>query len=160
MKEFKKREPQGEVSIYQSIKVPTSPMVISGIFQFGIIKYCTSICIYISIDEFWVVTVRMRSLIQAAEISFFRRVTRPSLRDRVRSSYIRKELGVKPLLPRVQWGPVEVVQASYEDASWAPSFASTPNWEETPKYTQNMLEGTTYPIWLGNASGTHRSWKV
>ncbi len=41
---------------------------------------------------------RSRSRIQAAEISFLRRVAGCSLRDRVRSSVTREELRVEPLL--------------------------------------------------------------
>ncbi|TWW77646.1 hypothetical protein D4764_12G0010360 [Takifugu flavidus] len=43
--------------------------------------------------ELWVMTERTRSQVQAAEMSFLRRVTGLSLRDRVRSSAIREELG-------------------------------------------------------------------
>jgi len=49
-------------------------------------------------QEFWVVTERTRSRIQATEMSFLRRVAGLNLRDRVRSTDIRRELGVKPLL--------------------------------------------------------------
>ncbi|KAK0137435.1 putative uncharacterized transposon-derived protein F52C9.6 [Merluccius polli] len=52
--------------------------------------------------ELWVVTERTRSRVQAAEMSFLRRVAGLSLRDRVRSSVIREELGVDPLLLRVE----------------------------------------------------------
>lgn len=48
--------------------------------------------------EFWVMTDRMRSQIQAAEISVLRRVAELSLRDRLRSSEIQKELGLGLLL--------------------------------------------------------------
>ncbi|TWW62062.1 hypothetical protein D4764_04G0007090 [Takifugu flavidus] len=51
--------------------------------------------------ELWVMTERTRSRVQAAEMSFLRRVAGLSLRDRVRSSAIREELGVQPLLLRV-----------------------------------------------------------
>ena len=43
-------------------------------------------------------TERTRSRIQAAEMSFLRRVAGVSLRDRVRSSVIRERLGVESLL--------------------------------------------------------------
>ncbi|CAB1416408.1 unnamed protein product [Pleuronectes platessa] len=43
-------------------------------------------------------TERTRSRVQAAEMSFLRRVAGVSLRDRVRSSVIREELGLEPLL--------------------------------------------------------------
>jgi len=48
--------------------------------------------------ELWIVTERTRLRKQAAKISFFRRLARLSLRDRVQSSDIRRELGVEPLL--------------------------------------------------------------
>ncbi|KAK0143304.1 hypothetical protein N1851_018556 [Merluccius polli] len=43
-------------------------------------------------------TERTRSRVQAAKMSFLRRVAGFSLRDRVRSSVIREELGLEPLL--------------------------------------------------------------
>ncbi|TWW63115.1 hypothetical protein D4764_03G0001230 [Takifugu flavidus] len=52
--------------------------------------------------EVWVMTERTRSQGQAAEISFFCRVAGLFLRDRVRSSAIWEELGVEPLLLRVE----------------------------------------------------------
>ena len=73
---------KAKLSIYQSIYVPT--------LTYG--------------HELWVVTERMRSRIQAAEMSFLCRVAGLSLRDRVRSSDIRRELGVEPLLLRVERG--------------------------------------------------------
>ena len=77
--------------IYQSILVPTLtsghelwvPTLTSG-------------------HELWVVTQRTRWRVQAAEMSFLRRLAGLSLRDRVRSSVIREELGVDPLLLRVE----------------------------------------------------------
>ncbi|KAK3545223.1 hypothetical protein QTP70_002063 [Hemibagrus guttatus] len=54
--------------------------------------------------ELWVMTERVRSQIQAAEMSFLRRVAGRSLRDRVRSSVTREELGVEPLLLRIERG--------------------------------------------------------
>ena len=52
--------------------------------------------------ELWVMTERMRSRVQAAEMSFLRRVAGLSLRDRVRSSAIREGLRVEPLLLHVE----------------------------------------------------------
>ncbi|MDG2633017.1 hypothetical protein P7M35_24665, partial [Vibrio parahaemolyticus] len=69
-----------KLSIYRSIYVPT--------LTYG--------------HELWVVTERMRSRIQAAEMSFLRRVAGLSLRDRVRSSDIREGLGVEPLLLHIE----------------------------------------------------------
>ncbi|KAK3506157.1 hypothetical protein QTP70_018390, partial [Hemibagrus guttatus] len=54
--------------------------------------------------ELWVMTERVRSRIQAAEISFLRRVAGHSLRDRVRSYVTREELGVEPLLLHIERG--------------------------------------------------------
>ncbi|KAK3546555.1 hypothetical protein QTP70_027318, partial [Hemibagrus guttatus] len=71
-----------KLSIYQSIYVPT--------LTYG--------------HELWVMTERVRSRIQAAEMSFLRRVAGRSLRDRVRSSVIREELGVAPLLLHIERG--------------------------------------------------------
>ena len=71
---------KAKLSIYQSVYVPT--------LTYG--------------HELWVMTERTRSRIQAAEMSFLRRVAGRSLRDRVRSSVTREELGVEPLLLHVQ----------------------------------------------------------
>ena len=71
---------KAKLSIYRSIFVPT--------LTYG--------------HELWVVTERTRSRVQAAEMSFLRRVAGFSLRDRVRSSVIREELGVEPLLLRIE----------------------------------------------------------
>ncbi|KAK3537609.1 hypothetical protein QTP70_017005, partial [Hemibagrus guttatus] len=70
------------LSIYQSIYVPT--------LTYG--------------HELWVMTERVRSRIQAAEMSFLCRVVGRSLRDRVRSSVTREELGVEPLLLHIERG--------------------------------------------------------
>ncbi|KAK3559606.1 hypothetical protein QTP86_013548 [Hemibagrus guttatus] len=73
---------KAKLSIYQSIYVPT--------LTYG--------------HELWVMTERVRSWIQAAEMSFLRRVVGRSLRDRVRSSVTREELGVEPLLLHIERG--------------------------------------------------------
>jgi len=65
-----------KVSIYCSICVPT--------LTYG--------------HEIWVMTRSMRLRIQAAEMGFLQRVAWLSVRDRVRSSTIRRELEVEPLL--------------------------------------------------------------
>ncbi|XP_061894160.1 solute carrier family 25 member 55a isoform X1 [Entelurus aequoreus] len=67
---------KAKLSIYRSIYVP--------ILTYG--------------HELWVMTERTRSRVQAAQMSFLRRVVGLSLRDRVRSSAIRGELKVKTLL--------------------------------------------------------------
>ena len=66
---------KAKLSIYRSIYVPT--------LTYG--------------HELWVMTERTRSRIQAAEMSFLRRVAGRTLRDRVRSSVTREELGLEPL---------------------------------------------------------------
>ncbi|XP_061618152.1 uncharacterized protein LOC133471975 [Phyllopteryx taeniolatus] len=71
---------KAKLSIYRSIFVPT--------LTYG--------------HELWVVTERTRCRIQAAEMSFLRRVSGLSLRDRVRSSVIREDLRVEPLLLRIE----------------------------------------------------------
>ncbi|KAK0137964.1 Delta-1-pyrroline-5-carboxylate synthase [Merluccius polli] len=71
---------KAKLSIYQSIYIPA--------LTYG--------------HELWVMTERTRSRVQAAEMSFLRRVAGLSLRDRVRSSVIREKLGVDPLLLRVE----------------------------------------------------------
>ncbi|KAK3529813.1 hypothetical protein QTP86_006010 [Hemibagrus guttatus] len=71
---------KAKLSIYQSIYAPT--------LTYG--------------HELWVMTERVRSRIQAAEMSFLRRVAGRSLRDRVRSSVTREELGVEPLLLHIE----------------------------------------------------------
>ena len=71
---------KAKLSIYRSIYVPT--------LTYG--------------HELWVMTERIRSRIQAAEMSFLRRVAGCSLRDRVRSSVTREELGVEPLLLHIE----------------------------------------------------------
>ncbi|KAK3535487.1 hypothetical protein QTP70_016908 [Hemibagrus guttatus] len=73
---------KAKLSIYQSIYAPT--------LTYG--------------HELWVMTERVRSRIQAAEMSFLRRVAGRSLRDRVRSSVTREELGVEPLLLHIERG--------------------------------------------------------
>ncbi|XP_057696067.1 uncharacterized protein LOC130918404 [Corythoichthys intestinalis] len=71
---------KAKLSIYRSIYIPT--------LTYG--------------HEIWVMTERTRLRIQAAEMSFLRRVAGLSLRDRVRSSVIREGLGVEPLLLHVE----------------------------------------------------------
>ncbi|KAK3506093.1 hypothetical protein QTP70_018234, partial [Hemibagrus guttatus] len=73
---------KAKLSIYQSIYVPT--------LTYG--------------HELWVMTKRVRSRIQAAKMSFLRRVAGRFLRDRVRSSVTREELGVEPLFLHIERG--------------------------------------------------------
>ncbi|KAJ0002535.1 hypothetical protein NQD34_007684 [Periophthalmus magnuspinnatus] len=76
----KELSPKAKLSIYRSIYVPT--------LTYG--------------HELWVMTERTRSWIQAAEMGFLCRVAGRTLRDRVRSSVTREELGVEPLLLHVE----------------------------------------------------------
>ncbi|KAK3544536.1 hypothetical protein QTP86_015589 [Hemibagrus guttatus] len=73
---------KAKLSIYQSIYVPT--------LTYG--------------HELWVMTERVRSRIQAAEMSFLCRMAGRSLRDRVRSSVTQEELRVEPLLLHIERG--------------------------------------------------------
>ncbi|KAK3537395.1 hypothetical protein QTP70_008853 [Hemibagrus guttatus] len=73
---------KAKLSIYQAIYVPT--------LTYG--------------HELWVITERIRSRIQAAKMTFLRRVAGRSLRDRVRSSVTQEELGVEPLLLHIERG--------------------------------------------------------
>ncbi|KAK3520218.1 hypothetical protein QTP70_019360 [Hemibagrus guttatus] len=73
---------KAKLSIYQSIYAPT--------LTYG--------------HELWVMTERVGSQIQAAEMSFLHRVAGCSLRDRVRSFVTREELGVELLLLHIERG--------------------------------------------------------
>ncbi|TWW69186.1 R2DM Retrovirus-related Pol polyprotein from type II retrotransposable element, partial [Takifugu flavidus] len=77
MKELSRK---AKLSIYRSIYVP--------VLTYG--------------HQRWVMTERTRLRIQAAEMSFLCRVAGLNLRDRVRSSDIREELGVEPLLLHIE----------------------------------------------------------
>ncbi|KAI3356330.1 hypothetical protein L3Q82_017556, partial [Scortum barcoo] len=84
--------------------------------------------------------------IQAAEMSFLRRVAGRSLRDRVRSSVIREELGVEPLLLHIERSqlrwlghlfrmppgrlPREVFQACVPPREEAPSGRPRTRWRD------------------------------
>ena len=72
---------------------------------------------------------------QAAEMSFLQRGAGLSLRDRGRSSTIRREELHHP-----------------EGASWSPlftGFSGTSNWKKAPGQTQNSQEGLYIPSDLG-----------
>ena len=119
---------KAKLSIYRSIYVPT--------LTYG--------------HELWVVTERTRLRIQAAKMSFLRRVAGLSLRDKVRSSDIRRELGVELL--RVERSQL---RGFGQDATRAPPFGGFPgtsDWEEIPRQTQNPLEG----LYISSGLGTPR----
>lgn len=94
--------------------------------------------------ELWVETERMRSWIQAAEMSFFCRMAVLSLGFRVRSSDILRELRVKMLLlyiarSKLRW---------FEDLA---GLVGDPG--EDPEHGGEII----YLLWFGYTSGSHRS---
>ena len=110
--------------------------------------------------ELWVVTERTRSRVQAAEMSFLRRVAGLSLRDRVRSSVIREELGVDPLLLHIERSQMKwlgqlgcLPDASLVRCSGQVPLVGDPG-EDPGHAGETMSLG-----WPGNASGSLRkSW--
>ena len=52
--------------------------------------------------ESWVMTERVRSQVQASEMSFLRRIEGVTRFNKERSFEIRKSLNLKPLLPRIE----------------------------------------------------------
>src|SRR5699024_2143683 len=54
--------------------------------------------------ETWILTEETRSRVQAAEMRFLRKVVGVTRRDRIRSSQIREELGVSPLILEFERG--------------------------------------------------------
>ena len=102
--------------------------------------------------ELWVVTERTRSRMQAAKMSFLQSVAELSLRDRVRTSDIRRELGVEPLLLCVErsllrWlGHLIRMPPGHHPLEVFPGIS---DWEETPRQTQNPLEGLYISSGLG-----------
>ncbi|KAK3514795.1 hypothetical protein QTP70_032195, partial [Hemibagrus guttatus] len=117
---------KAKLSIYQSIYIPT--------LTYG--------------HELWVMTERIRSRIQAAEMSFLRRMAGCSLRDRLRSSVTRKELRVEPHRKET----VEVARASVSDASGTSPWGGVPGMphrEKAPGKTQDTLERLCLSAGLG-----------
>uniref|UniRef100_A0A8D3C086 Reverse transcriptase domain-containing protein n=1 Tax=Scophthalmus maximus TaxID=52904 RepID=A0A8D3C086_SCOMX len=98
---------EAKLSIYRSIFVPTLTYGHEGwvvtektrsrvqAAEMGFLRKVAGVTYG---HEGWVVTEKTRSRVQAAEMGFLRKVAGVSLRDRVRSSVIREELGVEPLL--------------------------------------------------------------
>ncbi|MEQ2234458.1 hypothetical protein ILYODFUR_032011 [Ilyodon furcidens] len=85
-------------------------------------------------------------------MSFLRRVAGHSLRDGLRSSAIREEVMVEPLLLHIREEPVEVARASIPDASWTPPLACVPGTshrEEAQGTAQDTLEGLCLLAGLG-----------
>ncbi|KAK3548671.1 hypothetical protein QTP70_016417, partial [Hemibagrus guttatus] len=119
---------KAKLSIYQSIYVPT--------LTYG--------------HELWVMTEKVRSRIQAAEMSFLRRVAGHSLRDRVRSAVTQEELGVEPLLLHIERGQLR----------WLGHlFRMPPGCLPGEVFREEAL-GKMSLGWPGNASGSLRkSWR-
>ncbi|KAK3517314.1 hypothetical protein QTP70_002959 [Hemibagrus guttatus] len=122
-------------SIYQSIYVPT--------ITYG--------------HELWVMTERVRSRIQAAEMSFLRRVAGRSLRDRVRSSVTWEELGVEPLLLHIERGQLRWLGHLFR---MPPGHVPGEVFRACPTgKTQDTLERLSLG-WPGNTSGSFwKSWR-
>ncbi|KAK3535383.1 hypothetical protein QTP70_011279 [Hemibagrus guttatus] len=121
-----------KLSIYQSIYVPT--------LTYG--------------HELWVMTERVRSRIQAAEMSFLHRVVGRSLRDRVRSSVTQEELGVEPLLLHIERGQLRWLGHLFRMPPGRLPGDGGPG-EDPGHAGETMSFG-----WPGNASGSLRkSWR-
>lgn len=92
-----------------------------------------------------------RQPLDPTKVNFLRRASGLSLSDKVRSSDIRKELGVGPLLLCVERGSAQVVRASCQDTNWVTSCGGLPGmfqlggrpWGIDPE----LAWGTTYLIW-------------
>ncbi|KAK3541007.1 hypothetical protein QTP86_010128 [Hemibagrus guttatus] len=119
---------KAKLSIYQSIYVPT--------LTYG--------------HELWVMTERVRSRIQAAEMSFLRRVAGRSLRDRVRSSVTWEELGVEPLLLQIERGQLRWLRHLFSDASGTSPWRGVPG---MPHREEDTLERLCLSAGLGTPRG-------
>ncbi|KAK3514973.1 hypothetical protein QTP70_000742 [Hemibagrus guttatus] len=134
---------KAKLSIYQSIYVPT--------LTYG--------------HELWVMTERVRSRIQAAEMSFLRRVAGRSLRDRVELCHTRGARS-RAAAPPHRKGAVEVAWASVSDASRTSPWRGVPGMphrEEAPGKTQDTLERLCLLAGLGTPRGVltqDRGWSV
>ena len=126
---------KAKFSVYQSIYVPT--------LTYG--------------HELWVMTERIRSQTSG----FLRRVAGRSLRDRVRSSVTREELGVEPLLLHIERSQLRCLghigcplDSSLGRCSWHAPLGGDP--EEVPGHAGvTMSHG-----WPGNTLGSsRRSWR-
>ncbi|KAK3554501.1 hypothetical protein QTP70_024406, partial [Hemibagrus guttatus] len=127
---------KAKLSIYQSIYVPTLP--------YG--------------HELWVMTERIRSRIQAAEISFLHRVAGRSLREGKELCHLGGARS-RAAAPPHRKGPVEVARASVSDASGTSPWRGVPGMphqEEAPGKTQDMLERLCLSAGLGTPRGPSR----
>ncbi|XP_048857101.1 uncharacterized protein LOC125724452 [Brienomyrus brachyistius] len=131
---------KAKLSIYQSIYVPT--------LTYG--------------HELWVVTERTRSRMQAAEMSFLRRVAGLSLRDGVRSSVIREGLRVEPLLLRIERSQMRWLGHLIRmPPGRLPGevFRACPTGRRPRGRPREYAGEIMSPGWPGNASGSpQRSW--
>ncbi len=113
--------------------------------------------------ELWVVTERMRSQMQGAEMSFLHRVSGLCFRDKVRSSDTWRELGVEPLLLRVKRSQLrwfrQVIRILLEAFLWR--FSGHVQLVGDPRLDPKHAGGITYLIRAGTASGSpQRSCKI
>ncbi|TWW55039.1 hypothetical protein D4764_09G0000880 [Takifugu flavidus] len=113
--------------------------------------------------ELWVMTERTRSRVQVAKMSFLRRVAGLSLRDRVRSSAIREELGVEPLLLRVERSQMRWLGHLVRmPPGRLPGdvFRACPSGRRPPGRPRTRWRVSMSLDWSGNAWGSLRmSWK-
>ncbi|KAK3561961.1 hypothetical protein QTP86_019076, partial [Hemibagrus guttatus] len=132
---------EAKLSIYQTIYVPT--------LTYG--------------HELWVMTERVRSRIQAAEMSFLRRVAGHSLRDRVRSSVTWEKLGVELLLLHIERGQLRWLGHLFRmPPGRLPGevFRACPTRGKGPGEDPEHAGETMSLGWPGNASGSLRkSWR-
>jgi len=99
--------------------------------------------------ELWVVTEITRSRIQAAKMSFLRRVAGLSLRDSVRSSDIRRELGVEQLIFRVERSQLRWFGHLIRMPPQAQGFSGHVRLRGDPEADPEPPGGIIYLIWLG-----------
>ncbi|KAI3356573.1 hypothetical protein L3Q82_017772 [Scortum barcoo] len=110
--------------------------------------------------ELWVMNDRKDKImrIQAAEMSFLRRVAGRSLRDRVRSSVTREELGVEPLLLHIERSQLRWLGHLFRmPPGRLPRevFQACPTGRRPSGKTQDTLERLCLCLgWPGNASGS------
>ncbi|KAI3360296.1 hypothetical protein L3Q82_014600 [Scortum barcoo] len=125
---------KAKLSIYRSIYVPT--------LTYG--------------HELWVMTRKDKIADTSGEMSFLRRVAGRSLRDRVRSSVIREELGVEPLLLRIERSQLRWLGHLFRmPPGRLPRevFQACPTGRRPRGKTQDTLERLCLG-WPGNASGS------
>ena len=114
--------------------------------------------------EGWVTTERTRSRVQAAEMGFLRRVAGVSLRDRVRSSAVREELGSEPLLLCLERSQLRWFGHLGKDVPLGASlgrFSRHDQWGGDLREDPGLGGEIISQHWPGNASGSPRqSWSM